>query len=136
VSGTVAGNLCSAGQTYFCSLFTFAGTTPTAYNARYLNAASLRTNGLDIAGNYRLPLDTIHDGWKGSLTLSFSGTYVFHYYSNLGNGSATIDYVRDNSPAGLPRFRSNTSLTYQRGGFSLTGRSPPSRRATSTIRQT
>lgn len=121
VSGTVAGNLCSAGQTYFCSLFTFAGTTPTAYNARYLNAASLRTNGLDIAGNYRLPLDTIHDGWKGSLTLSFSGTYVFHYYSNLGNGSATIDYVRDNSPAGLPRFRSNTSLTYQRGGFSLTG---------------
>lgn len=121
VSGTVAGNLCSAGQTYFCSLFTFAGTTPTAYNARYLNAASLRTNGLDIAGNYRLPLDTIHDGWKGSLTLSFSGTYVFHYYSNLGNGSTTIDYVRDNSPAGLPRFRSNTSLTYQRGGFSLTG---------------
>lgn len=121
VSGTVAGNLCSAGQAYFCSLFTFAGTTPTAYSARYLNAASLRTNGLDIAGNYRLPLDTIHDGWKGSLTLSFSGTYVFHYYSNLGNGSATIDYVRDNSPAGLPRFRSNTSLTYQRGGFSLTG---------------
>lgn len=121
VSGTVAGNLCSAGQTYFCSLFTFAGTTPTAYNARYLNAASLRTNGLDIAGSYRLPLSDIRDGWNGSLTLSFSGTYVFHYYSNLGNGSATIDYVKDNSPAGLPRFRSNTSLTYQSGGFSLTG---------------
>jgi len=121
VSGTVAGNLCSAGQTYFCSLFTFAGTTPTSYSASYMNAASLRTNGLDIAGNYRLPLSTINAGWNGSLTLSVSGTYVFHYYSNLGNGSATIDYVKDNSPAGLPRFRSNTSLTYQGGGFSLTG---------------
>jgi outer membrane receptor protein involved in Fe transport len=120
VSGTTAGTLCTAGQAFFCSLFTFSGTTPTSFRANYLNAAALNTSGLDIAGSYRLPLDQLNRNWGGSLTLSFNGTYVFHFYSNLGNGSSTIDYVEDNSPAGLPRFRSNTSLTYERGGFSLT----------------
>jgi len=120
VSGTTAGTLCTAGQTFFCSLFTFNGATPTAYNARYLNAASLKTSGIDIAGTFRLPLNRINAGWRGALTLSFSGTYVRHFYSNLGNGSSTIDYVEDNSPAGVPRFRSNSSLTYDRDGWSIT----------------
>ncbi|MPT47929.1 MAG: TonB-dependent receptor [Sphingobium sp.] len=121
VPGSTAGPLCSAGQTYFCSLFTYAGGVPVAYNSGYINAATINPRGLDIAGSYRLPLNRLSDGWNGSLTLSFSGTYIFQYDSNLGNGSRTIDYARDNSAAGIARFRSNTSLTYANGGFSLTG---------------
>lgn len=121
VAGTTAGPLCSLGQTYFCSLFTFSGNTPIAFRSNYINAASIRTKGIDIAGSYRLPLDRLNDGWNGSVTLSFSGTYTPHYYSNLGNGSTTIDYAGDNSNVGVAKFRSNTSLTYAQGGFSLTG---------------
>ena len=121
VAAATAGPLCTLGQSYFCSLFTFAGNTPTAFRSNYINAASLRTNGIDIVGSYRLPLDRLNDGWGGTFTVSFNGTYTFNYDSNLGNGSTTIDYAGDNSNVGVAKFRSNTSLTYERGGFSLTG---------------
>ncbi|WP_313806285.1 TonB-dependent receptor [Sphingobium sp.] len=121
VAGATAGPLCSLGQSYFCSLFTFSGTTPTSFRSNYINAAAIHTKGIDIAGSYRLPLDQLNDGWGGSLTFSFSGTYTPHFYSNLGNGSSTIDYAGDNSNVGVAKFRSNSSVTYERGGFSLTG---------------
>jgi outer membrane receptor protein involved in Fe transport len=121
VAGATAGPLCTLGQSYFCSLFTFAGATPTAFRSNYINAASIRTRGVDIAGNYRLPLNQLNDGWNGSLTLAFTGSWTPHFYSNLGNGSSTIDYAGDNSNVGVAKFRSNTSLTYEQNGFSLTG---------------
>lgn len=121
VAAATAGPLCSLGQAYFCSLFTFSGATPIAFRSNYINAATVRPKGIDIAGNYRLPLNRLNGGWQGSLTLSFTGTYNIQYDSNLGNGSTTIDYAGDNSNVGVAKFRSNTSLTFDTGGFSLTG---------------
>ncbi|MFD1788278.1 TonB-dependent receptor domain-containing protein [Sphingomonas floccifaciens] len=121
VAASTAGPLCTLGQSYFCSLFTFSGSTPVQFRSNYINAATLRTRGLDIAGNYRLPLNSLRDGWNGALTIGFTGTYTFGFDSNLGNGSATIDYAGDNSNVGIAKFRSNTSVTYESDGFSLTG---------------
>ncbi|WP_267134670.1 TonB-dependent receptor [Sphingomonas sp. So64.6b] len=121
VAAATAGPLCSLGQAYFCSLFTFSGNTPTAFRSNYINAATVRPKGIDIAGNYRLPLNRLNGGWQGSLTLAFTGTYNISYDSNLGNGSSTIDYAGDNSNVGVVKFRSNTSLTYASGGFAATG---------------
>lgn len=117
VSGATAGTLCSAGEAYFCGLFTYNGSTPVSYRSPYINASALRTKGLDMALTYRMGLGGSNNA---ALTLAASGTYAFHFYNTLGTGSAPIDYAGENGPSGLPRFRSNSSLTYSDDDFSLT----------------
>lgn len=117
VTGATAGTLCTAGQTYYCGLFTYNGATPTSFSSPYINAAALNPEGIDLVASYRRKLGGSHGA---SLTLSSSGTYTLHFKSDLGNGSAPIEYAGENSTAGAPRFRSNTSLTYDDDRFSLT----------------
>lgn len=121
IAGGTAGTLCAQGQAYFCGLFTYnAGGVPTAYNGRFINAAALNPEGLDIVGSYRLPLDRISASASGSLTFSFSGTYMFHWMSDLGTGAAPVDFAGENGGGGAPRFRSNSSVTYSNGGLDAT----------------
>jgi outer membrane receptor protein involved in Fe transport len=43
-----------------------------------INASALKTDGIDINSNYHVDLDDWHMTGYGSLSFSFTGTYVFH----------------------------------------------------------
>ena len=90
-----------------------------------VNVGYLKTSGLDVEANYRLPFSTI--GWQdgGSLAFRFNGTYLMHIITNPGiphlTAAGAVDAV-DYDCAGLygkrtcgtpnPKWRHNARITW------------------------
>ncbi len=124
---TIAG-LCDAGQQAFCDLFIKDSTgTPVALYAGPGNLASQEVEGLEFAFNYDRNLsDLIDGGPDATLSLSASGSYIFHSWVDTGAlGTTPIDRANENSQqsgGALPRLRVDfaQSLTFDK--LSVTAR--------------
>lgn len=123
-------SLCSAGETYFCNLFTYGPDTSTpdpndrihtGLIAGSLNVGAFAQKGLDVTVNYGTPIGFLGDG--GRFSVAASGTYIFHALVDSGTGAAPVDRAGENGWANLgaiPRFRGNLSQTLGTKGWELT----------------
>lgn len=130
LSTVTIANLCSRGDDYFCSLFTYGPDARTdAPNdlihtglvAGSLNVGAFQQEGLDVTLNYGTDVGFLGDG--GRYQINASGTYVFHAYVDSGTGDAPIDRAGENGWANLgaiPRFRGNLSQTLGNDAMELT----------------
>lgn len=122
-AASIAG-LCNLGQTEFCNAFSFNATgVPTGLVLPVLNAASVRTKGVDFALSYRADLGQFVFRAPGSVTVRLDTTWTQHTLVNLGFGSATIDRAGENSQLNtyaMPSIRSNLTATYSVGAASFT----------------
>jgi iron complex outermembrane receptor protein len=57
-------------------------------NLQDVNASALKTDGVDVNANYRLPLDDWHISGYGSVNLNFMGTYIRDLITTLPDGTA------------------------------------------------
>jgi iron complex outermembrane receptor protein len=123
-------SLCSSGDAYFCSLFTY-GPDPAAPGERIhtgltagsLNVGAFAQEGIDATLNYNSSLGFMGDG--GRYSIAASGTYIFSAIVDSGTGAAnaSVDRVGENGMANLgaiPRFRGNLSQTIGNDAFELT----------------
>lgn len=114
-------NLCSNGDAYFCSLFTY-GPDPAAPGERIhtslvagsLNVGAFEQEGLDMTLRYNSNAGFLGDG--GRIGMSASGTYIFSAVVDSGTGAtnAVVDRAGENGWSNLgsiPRFRGNLSTT-------------------------
>ncbi|MBA16905.1 MAG: TonB-dependent receptor [Sphingomonas sp.] len=123
-------NLCSSGDSYFCSLFTYGPDTSTAdpndrihtgLVAGSLNVGAFEQEGIDATLSYRTSAGFLGQG--GRYSMSASGTYIFHAYVDSGTGAAPVDRAGENGWANLgaiPTFRGNLSQTIGSDGWELT----------------
>lgn len=123
-------SLCSSGDAYFCSLFSY-GPDPAAPGERIhtgltagsLNVGAFAQEGIDATLTYGTSVGFLGDG--GRYSLAASGTYILGAVVDSGTGaaSAVVDRVGENGMANLgaiPTFRSNVSQTIGNNAFELT----------------
>lgn len=121
--------LCSQGEAYFCSLFSYgpdAGTADpndrihTGLVAGSLNVGAFEQEGIDVTLSYNTSLGFLGEG--GRYGVAASGTYIFHAIVDSGTGAAPIDRAGENGWANLgsiPSFRGNLSQTIGSSGWEL-----------------
>lgn len=87
----------------------------------FINLAELRTKGFDIEASYTTPLSAIVESWQGDLSLRILATYVKDLITD--DGLAAVDRAGDvgTDLGGVPHWRWNASLTYDRGPFTWHG---------------
>lgn len=125
-------NLCSNGDAYFCSLFTYGPDTSTAdpndrihtgLVAGSLNVGAFEQEGIDVTLNYGTSVGFLGDG--GRYSMSASGTYILSAIVDSGTGAANavVDRAGENGWSNLgsiPRFRGNLSQTIGNRAWELT----------------
>ncbi len=86
----------------------------------YVNAAQLRTNGIDIQASYRF--DT---GATGRLTADLNATYILDYKLREAAGQPLVERAGRRNfgtvATATPEWRTNFSLNWTNGRHSLTG---------------
>ncbi|PKP92182.1 MAG: TonB-dependent receptor [Alphaproteobacteria bacterium HGW-Alphaproteobacteria-16] len=123
-------SLCSNGDDYFCSLFTY-GPDPAAPGERIhtglvagsLNVGAFEQEGIDATLSYGTSVGFLGDG--GRYSLAASGTYILSAIVDSGTGAANavVDRAGENGMANLgaiPKFRGNLSQTIGNRGWELT----------------
>lgn len=123
-------NLCSNGDPYFCSLFTYGPDTSTpdpddrihtGLITGSLNVGAFEQEGIDMTLRYSSTADFLGDG--GRYSLAASGTYILHAYVDSGTGAAPVDRAGENGWSNLgsiPTFRGNLSQTIGNDAWELT----------------
>jgi outer membrane receptor protein involved in Fe transport len=99
----------------FCALVTPDATNPTgigSVKAQPVNAAAIRTRGVDVEGNYRVPLLGV--GLPGSLSLTGTLNYVDRFTTDLP-GAPTQQGLYYT----LPRWRYNARVQYSSDPFDV-----------------
>ena len=115
---------CFQGATELCPFVTRDGTnTLTQVRNSSLNLSQLRTSGIDIEADYRLPLSNITASLPGTLTLRALATYVRHLTSVDTTG--TVDRAGMTgwpiqATPGVPHWTGDLTATYDNGPLSLT----------------
>jgi outer membrane receptor protein involved in Fe transport len=123
-------NLCSDGDAYFCSLFTY-GPDPAAPSERIhtsltagsLNVGAFAQEGVDATLTYATDAGFLGD--RGRYSMSASGTYIIGAIVDSGTGAANavVDRAGENGWSNLgsiPRFRGNLSQTIGSRSWELT----------------
>ncbi len=123
-------NLCSNGDPYFCSLFTY-GPDPAAPGERIhtglvagsLNVGAFQQEGIDATLSYTSAVGFL--GESGRYAMSASGTYILSALVDSGTGAANavVDRAGENGWSNLgsiPRFRGNLSQTIGNQAWELT----------------
>jgi outer membrane receptor protein involved in Fe transport len=113
----------TTGNAFYCGLihrdpvFGSLGVDNAGYiSATNVNAGSLQTSGLDLVGNYRLPLSRF--GWDkwGSLTFNAEGTYLISLISEAIPGSGQnydcAGYYGETCGTPNPVWRSSARVTW------------------------
>ena len=105
---------CANGNTAACArvIRDSTGTITTVF-ANAQNIASFDTSGIDIEASYTLPMSRLSSGLGGSLRIRGLATYVDKFITN--DGTTAVDRAGDvgNTVAGVPKWRSTLSFTYQ-----------------------
>jgi outer membrane receptor protein involved in Fe transport len=100
---------CFEGSPFFCSLMsTTPNPTPGNPNNRIINsvnnsAANLgqyTTRGVDLEGDYDLPLNMVSKGWNGDLNFRLLASYMYDMIINTGLGGPIINYAGQSGPTG------------------------------------
>lgn len=122
--------LCSNGDAYFCSLFTY-GPDPSAPGERIhtglvagsLNVGAFEQKGIDTTLSYNSRADFLGEG--GRYSMAASGTYILNAIVDSGTGAANavVDRAGENGWSNLgsiPTFRGNLSQTIGNRHWELT----------------
>ncbi|MBT0669831.1 TonB-dependent receptor [Novosphingobium profundi] len=108
-------NYCYNGNTALCAnVERDASGTITRTVSGYVNLANYKTNGIDGALDYVLPLDELGADSDGQLHFNVKGTWVDSLTANDGN--STTEYVRSQGYSfglGVPKWRVNASVGYE-----------------------
>ena len=120
-------NLCYAGNQAACSTFSTIR-IDTATNLPVLqffsgpqNFAREKARGFDIEASYTLPLDTVNSDWAGKLSWRGLATHAIEDTTTSGVvGSIPSNSAGQNTGAGPPKWRFQTSLNYSLDPISLT----------------
>jgi outer membrane receptor protein involved in Fe transport len=122
-------NSCYAGSTFFCSLVTRdSGNNITSVNNSAANLGKYTTRGVDLEGDYSLPLETVGKGGvKGDLTFRVIASYMYDLIIDAGRGGPLVNYAGQSGPTGAfggyntsPYWQGNGYFTYTNGPFSGT----------------
>ena len=121
-------NGCFQGSPFFCSLMTGEGTNNiTSVNNSAANLGKYTTRGIDLEGDYDLPLETVSKGWNGGLNFRLLASYMYDMIIDTGLGGPVINYAGQSGPTGAfggyntsPFWQGNGYLTYTNGPFSGT----------------
>jgi outer membrane receptor protein involved in Fe transport len=84
-----------------------------------VNLQWLRTRGLDLEADYRLPLDVVSEAATGMLSFRLLATRTFESSTNLF-GQVTDQVGVTGSGAGIPDWLFNLYTTYSNGPVSMT----------------
>jgi outer membrane receptor protein involved in Fe transport len=107
-------NRCFAGTTSLCPLVTQVNGSITSVVATYINAASVKTRGLDFELTYVKPLP------------AFGATMIFHGLANYtdrlstSDGVTSVDRAGEVDPdyGGVPHWQGSASITLDKGPLS------------------
>ncbi len=121
-------NGCYAGSSFFCSLVARdSGNHILSVNNSAANLGKYTTRGVDLEGDYNLPLGTVSSGWSGDLNFRALASYLYSMVIDTGLGGPIINYAGQSGPTGAfggyntsPKWQANTFLTYSNGPFSGT----------------
>jgi outer membrane receptor protein involved in Fe transport len=118
-------NQCAAGNTAFCPFVIRDGTgTITEVDTPYLNLAKLKTSGLDIEGQYTLPLNHLSPNLPGTLNIDVLATYIAHLKTIQATGSLDIAGETGCSPTSallcVPHWSVDMTANYTVNRLSLT----------------
>lgn len=105
---------CANGNQSACDRVVRDGTgTVTTVFANAQNIASFETRGIDIEASYLLRMSQLSEGMSGTIRFRGLATYVDRFI--FDDGLTRIDRAGDvgNTVAGLPKWRSTISMTYQ-----------------------
>jgi outer membrane receptor protein involved in Fe transport len=116
-------NRCLQGQSLYCpslvfSASQFGGVAPYLINTQALNAASLKTSGLDVQANYSMNLfdGTLIWALRGNYTDELTQTAIGVTYDSAGSMGGPLAYASSS----LPKLRGILSATYTEGPWSGT----------------
>lgn len=115
----------ATGSPTYCNLIHRDSTGDIFGNTGYViatevNTGFLRTEGIDVEGNYRFRLSDFHIPMAvpdlGSFTLNLVGTYTYEFVDQPVSGGGTYNcagfYGSDKCGSPLPRYRQKTRLTW------------------------
>jgi iron complex outermembrane receptor protein len=94
---------------------------PVLVSAPYVNAAELKTSGLDLGLRYK------QDYSDFTWTSQFEGTEIITFAQSSAAGQPFAEYVGTQAPyilssgAGTPRYRGNWANSFDIGAFTVTG---------------
>ncbi len=118
---------CQQGQTQYCTAADFDPVTklPTHAYIRPVNAAGLKTSGVDISADYTTRLDRFWRDAPGRLTANWNATYTAHYIA-VAPGNPTFDTagqvgngVVAASTAAVPHWAWDANFNYAVGPVAL-----------------
>jgi iron complex outermembrane receptor protein len=122
-------NGCYEGSSFFCSLVVRDASTNviTSVNNSAANLGKYTTRGVDLEGDYTLPLDSVNKGWDGDLNFRILSSYLYDMIIDTGLGGPVVNYAGQSGPTGAfggyntsPMWQLNGFATYTRGPFSGT----------------
>ncbi len=121
-------NGCFEGSSFFCSLITRdANNNITSVNNSAANLGKYTTRGVDLEGDYDLPLAMVGKGWNGSLNFRILASYMYDMIIDTGLGGPVINYAGQSGPTGAfggyntsPMWQMNGFATYTNGPFNGT----------------
>ena len=121
-------NGCFEGSSFFCSLITRnASNVITSVNNSAANLGKYTTRGIDLEGDYALPLNTVNKNWDGNLNFRILASYLYDLIIDTGLGGPVINYAGQSGPTGAfggyntsPYWQANAFVTYANGPFSGT----------------
>ncbi|MBH0112025.1 TonB-dependent receptor [Novosphingobium sp. YJ-S2-02] len=105
---------CYNGNTALCGNITFSGNSITRTVSGYVNLANYKTDGIDGAIDYVLPLYDLGADSDGRLHFNVKGTWVNSLTTN--DGESEIEYVRSQGYSfglGVPKWRVNATVGYE-----------------------
>jgi outer membrane receptor protein involved in Fe transport len=111
---------CFAGDQLYCAFITRNSVgVITSVSATSFNAQQLKTNGIDFELQHTLDLNTLREGWNGSLHTSVVASYVAHL-KTITNGVA-VDTAGQLQGTGVlsPHWRGTLTMTYNNGPFTV-----------------
>lgn len=113
-------NQCFAGNTAVCGAINRFNGTITSVNNTYFNISDLKSSGVDIEANYRVPLDAIFGSAGTSLDLRGVASYLKELSTQLPGG-VVIDRAGDNgqSAAGSPHWTGTVTADLNHGPLEL-----------------
>jgi outer membrane receptor protein involved in Fe transport len=128
ITGQQVADFCYRGLTSFCSLLTLAPDgTPQSVVVNFLNIAGTETDGIDMTGTYRFPVEAVVAGVPGDVSLRATATYTIHSKVDAGTGAGPEEHagmVSSPTPgssgfADTPHWRAVLSVGYDRGPLSV-----------------
>jgi outer membrane receptor protein involved in Fe transport len=115
------------GSAFFCSLIVRdASNNIISVNNSAANLGKYTTRGVDLEGDYDLPLDQVGKGLPGNLTFRVIASYMYDLVIDAGHG-LVFNYAGQSGPTGAfggfntsPYWQGNGYFTYSNGPFSGT----------------